>query len=154
MNKVSKIIIWILSFQIIGFLIGMLTKQDIASWYIHLNKSPLNPPQLVFPIAWSLLYVTIAIAGFLIFDKQIKSNRSTKIFYVIQLIMNWLWTPIFFTFHQITLGFIWILWIAFFTLLTIIFAYKTSKTASLILLPYFIWLIFASYLNYYILVFN
>ena len=155
MKKISNLFFWILTLQVVGFLIGMLTKQDIASWYVYLKKSPISPPSLAFPIAWTILYVTIAIAGFLLFNG--KSNRHlfyAKLFFIIQLLMNWLWTPLFFTFHHISLAFYWILFILFFTFLTIFFAYEKCNTVSLILIPYFLWLIFACYLNFFILMHN
>lgn len=154
MRKFLKALSWVISFQFIGFLIGQMTKNNIDTWYVHLIKSPLNPPQLVFPIAWSILYVMIALSGYCLFESKEKDNALAKIFYIIQIIMNWTWTPIFFGLHQIKLSFIWIIFVGIFTLLTIIASFKKNICASILLMPYFIWVIFASYLNYYIFVHN
>lgn len=154
-DSIKKIIAWIVSLQVIGFLIGLLTKKNITSWYIHLNKSPINPPHIIFPIAWSFLYITIAIAGFLLFES--KSDRDifySKLFFSIQLILNWLWTPLFFGTHNIMLGFYWIILILAFTFLSILFAFKKCKVAAFLLMPYFLWLIFACYLSFFIFMNN
>ena len=148
-------ILWIVVFQVVGFFIGKMTDVNIATWYQTLNKSILTPPEIVFPIIWSLLYVMIALAGWSLWQNRNKSGAKLALFfYVIQVVMNWFWTPIFFKFHLIALGFFWIIAIALFTFITIMLTWRQFKFSACMLLPYLFWLIFASYLNWAIWVLN
>lgn len=155
MNRALKIFFWVIALQIVSMLIGLYMKDALSGWYVGLNKSPFNPPQYVFPITWTFLYITIALAGFLLFEKKsIYVIPFEKIFFSIQLILNWSWTPIFFGMQNIILSLYCMTGIVIFTALTIIFSYKNNKIASFLLTPYFLWLLFASYLNLYIYMHN
>lgn len=144
----AQAIIWIVAFQIIGLVLGLLTKDNIMSWYQYLNKSNVTPPSIAFSIVWPILYVMIALAGYSLWRQR--KDPDAKIafyFYSAQLIMNWLWTPLFFQLHYIGLSFVWILILTLLTLITIYLTRKKFKFACLMLVPYFLWLLFASYLN-------
>lgn len=146
--KWSQAIIWILVLQVIGLTLGVMTKDNIASWYQLLHKSPLTPPSLIFSIVWPILYVMIALAGYFLWSRR--KDPDAKIafyFYSTQLIMNWAWTPLFFQLHCLGLSFIWILFLTLLTLITIYLTKTKFKFACYMLVPYFLWLIFASYLN-------
>ncbi len=125
------------------------------NWYATLNKSHLTPPSWVFAPAWTFLYITIIIS-FLLLIKG--GNLHSKIlpitFFVIQMILNLIWSPLFFGKHLILASLIDIVLLWVFILLTIISFWQFSKTASLILIPYFLWVSFASYLNYKVFVLN
>ncbi|MFJ1269597.1 TspO/MBR family protein [Legionella lytica] len=142
----TKLIIWILSFELIGFFLGLLTQANILSWYEGLHKSILTPPGWVFSIVWPLLYAFLAIVGFHLWQHH-RHPRSAKVFnlYLVQLIMNWLWTPFFFQFHWLGFSFLWLLVMVVLNAFLII-KIKES-TLRLLLIPYFLWLSFASYLN-------
>jgi benzodiazapine receptor len=147
-KSIVKLFAWILSFQIIGMLMGKMTEANITTWYVYLNKSPLNPPTIVFPIAWTLLYIMIAIAGWQLWEnRHDKQARLALPFYSIQMIMNWLWTPIFFQLHMMQLGFYWIIGMVFLTLITIFITRNKFKLTTFMLTPYVFWLMFAAYLN-------
>lgn len=153
--QVVRLFGWIIVIELISMLSGWITKANIPGWYMTLVKSPLNPPQIVFPIVWPILYLLIAIAGWCLWENRdrVKSIKPI-LFYWTQLILNWLWTPVFFGFHAIHLGFYLIVLIAVFTALTMIFAYRHFKLVTWLLMPYFIWLLFASYLNGFIALHN
>ncbi len=124
---------------------------DNQNWYDNLNKSPLNPPSYVFGIVWPLLYILM----FISFGIVIYNNRTDKIrFFIIQFILNLLWTTIFFKYKSIVLAFIMLILIIFFTILTIIDFYSVNNISALLLIPYILWLSFASYLNLYIIIYN
>ena len=124
---------------------------DNENWYDNLNKSPLNPPSYVFGIVWPLLYILM----FISFGIVIYNNRTDKIrFFIIQFILNLLWTTIFFKYKSIVLAFIMLILIIFFTILTIIDFYSVNNISALLLIPYILWLSFASYLNFYIIIYN
>ena len=69
-NKYLKLLLWIVLFQSIGFLMGMLTQANIYPWYEQLNKSDLTPPGFVFSIVWTFLYVLLAVIAWILWDKN------------------------------------------------------------------------------------
>ena len=117
-------------------------------WYNNLNKPFLNPPDWVFAPAWTILYILITIS-FILFirDGMNKQKVLPLLFFLVQIILNFLWTPAFFIFSQIKIALIILIFIWIFLLLTIITFYKHSKTAAILLIPYFLWTSFAFYLN-------
>lgn len=147
-KKIIQIACWILIFEFIGFYLGVITKSNISSWYQLLNKPIFTPPNVVFSIIWPILYAMLALVGYLLWQHRHRSIARTAIFfYATQMLMNWLWTPLFFHFHFIGLSFLWIVIIAGFTLTTIYLTKDKFKLISRMLIPYFIWLMFAAYLN-------
>ncbi|KTC90471.1 TspO/MBR family [Fluoribacter dumoffii] len=143
-----KLIIWILCFQLIGFFLGIMTQANIPSWYNGLHKSTLTPPGWVFSLVWSLLYALLAIVGFMLWQNRSKPQIKTILnLYLVQLIMNWAWTPLFFHLHWIGFSFLWILLMIGLNALIILKVKNIERVVGLLLTPYFLWLIFASYLN-------
>jgi tryptophan-rich sensory protein len=143
-----KMIVWIVVFQLIGLSLGLITQDNILSWYKLLHKSSLTPAPLVFSIVWPILYAMLALAGQSLWQQR--SDHDARIalyFYGSQLLMNWSWTPLFFGLHYIGLSFVWILLLNILTLINIYLTKDKFKFACLMLVPYFLWLIFASYLN-------
>ena len=142
------IIAWILVFQIIGYFLGAISQVNSATWYQTLHKSSLTPPAIVFPIVWSILYAMIAISGWYLWQhRQQPQAKAALGFYSAQMVLNWAWSPLFFNFHLIAVSFYCIILIAFLTLITILRTKNNFKFSSIMLIPYFIWLIFAGYLN-------
>ncbi len=115
-----------------------------GDWYVSLIKPGWTPPNWVFPVVWSVLYLMIAVAGWLIFAT---SNSTLKALWVIQLALNGLWSWIFFGMHLIGLGMIDILAMFACTLMLLAVAYKSSSAAVWLMTPYLIWLGYASALN-------
>ncbi|MBE7704906.1 MAG: tryptophan-rich sensory protein [Cyanobacteria bacterium SIG29] len=124
-------------------------------WYDSLNKPFLNPPDWIFPPVWGILYIMITLS-FLLFLKggMTKEKKIPFVFFIIQLILNFAWSPIFFVMQNIPLALATVILMYFFILLTIITFFKHSKLASLLLVPYLIWVSFATYLNFGFLVLN
>lgn len=117
-------------------------------WYHSLNKPFLSPPDAVFIPVWSILYLLMAVSFFiLVMVDSGYSKKSAITFFVIQMLLNFAWSPIFFMMKNIglALAVIFIMWI--FILLTIITLFKHSKLAAILLIPYLIWVSFAFYLN-------
>lgn len=153
-NYIS-LFLWIIIFQCMGFFIGKMTQSNIVGWYDGLVKSPLNPPDFVFPIVWGFLYVLLAVIGWYLYGQRNKARGNVIFnFYAAQMLMNWLWTPLFFQWHLIELSFFWIIGIIFILIITIFQCAKQFKLTAVLLAPYLIWLIYASYLNYFIWVHN
>lgn len=139
---------WIFVFQLVGYFLGQITQVNIDTWYSSLHKSNLTPPAIVFPIVWSILYAMIALSGWSLWQqRQHRKAKIALIFYSAQMILNWSWSPLFFNFHLIALSFYCIISIALLTLITIFLTKNNFKFSSIMLVPYFIWLLFASYLN-------
>lgn len=125
-----------------------------SDWYKNLKKSPLNPPSGVFAIVWPILYILIA-CSFYFFIKENKFHASYGLaLFFVQLGLNIFWSPIFFGKKNLTLAFIILILLIVSVGCTIYFFAKVSSTAAYLLVPYLIWLIFAGYLNYYILTHN
>lgn len=124
-------------------------------WYYSLNKSPLTPPEAVFPIAWTILYIMIALSLFFYIKDGLRQEKIIPlVIFITQIILNLLWTPVFFESHNIKLAFFIIIALIILVFINIILFYKKSKTAAFLLVPYFLWLIFAAYLNYEIIKLN
>lgn len=159
MNAENKshlsLIIWTFALIAIGSVIGSLTKPEISSWYSTLNRSTLTPPNYVFPVAWTILYGIIGACGWLIWRKsQFPRLSVIKTLYVTQLILNWSWTPLFFHYHLTGLSLV-VLGLMDILVVTIIWlAYKKMRALSLLMIPYLSWILFATYLNFYIWQYN
>ena len=139
-----SVFIYVLIALIIGGLASSNAADDI--WYQELNKSSLNPPGFIFGIVWPILYLLMSISAFRTFSK-------TKNLFLLQLIFNALWSWLFFAFQMplIALFNIWLL--IYLNIKLNIQIYKEDTLSGYLLIPYIAWLIFASYLNLYI-VFN
>ena len=125
-----------------------------SKWYSSLIKPYLTPPAFIFRPIWSILYFLIFISLIIYILKNSEFNKFRGyLFFGIQMILNGLWSPIFFYFQNMKLALICIILMDVFLILTIKEFYKISKPASLILIPYLVWILFATYLNFgYILV--
>ena len=150
-----SLIIWILGLITIGSVIGSLTKPEIATWYSTLHRSRLTPPNYVFPIAWTILYGIIVACGWLIWRASVFPKLSIiKTLYVAQLILNWSWTPLFFHYHLTGLSLVVLGLMDILVCILIWLAYKKMRAVSLLMIPYLSWILFASYLNFYIWQYN
>ncbi len=139
----------------VAFAGSLVTTPSITSWYNTLNKPFFNPPNWIFGPVWTLLYTLMAFSLFLVWkEKTSKKTKPALIAFGVQLVLNFLWSFMFFYLHQPLLAFIAIvaLWISI--LLTIKKFNTVSKTASQLLIPYILWVTFASLLNLTIVLLN
>ena len=150
-----KAIILAVIFLVIGGLMSATINSALPGWFANLEKPFLNPPNYVFMPVWTLLYVSLAIFIWLI-DRQPHSPLVVKArrLFVWQLILNFFWTPIFFGLHSIWGGLIILLIIDYLVFRLISISFKINKFCALIILPYFLWLLFATYLNLSIFLIN
>ncbi len=149
-----KLICWIIIFEIIGFLLGWLTQANIPSWYSELNKSSFTPPGVVFSIVWMILYALLALIAWILSTKKQKTSKLIQYLYALQMLMNWAWTLLFFHFHWLTFSAIWLIVLTCLNFILIRQTKKTQKIVAVLLSPYCLWLIFASYLNVVIALIN
>jgi translocator protein len=139
-----------------GVVGAIFTTSSIPTWYVSLRKPDMAPPNWVFAPVWTTLYGLMGIALFLVWSKTRGkgSGRLAIAIFIVQLILNTLWSYLFFGLRSPFLGVveIVILWIAIAA--TIVSFFRISKVAGLILLPYIGWVTLASYLNYLIFALN
>lgn len=140
--------LWIVVYLIVAGYIGNMTRSEIPDWYAMLAKPPFNPPDFIFPVVWTTLYVMIAIAGWRIWKSQSLSyGKAAVLLFGVQTLMNWAWSYLFFDFHWLELSFAWILGLILCVAALIRILWKPDRITALILLPYWLWILFASYLN-------
>ena len=121
-------------------------------WYKDINKSPLNPPSYLFGIVWPILYSMLLIYFILIFRKP-EYKIIYKLF-LIQMLFNFIWSPIFFKLKKFKLALIVVLIMVGMTAYITYSTYNIDKKIALILFPYLLWISFATYLNGYIAFYN
>lgn len=148
-KSLIKLVILILLCLATGWLGSLFTRSSIPNWYAELQKPAFNPPDWVFAPVWTALYIMMALSAFIVAGKGLATPavKIALIAFVIQLILNALWTPIFFGAHLIFLALLEIilLWLAI--LFTIVAFYKVSIFAAVLLIPYLLWVTFATVLN-------
>jgi len=120
---------------------------DSMGQYETIYKPPLAPPGWVFPIVWTILYILMGIAAYLIYVSDAEGKNEALLTYLVQLVANVGWSVIFFRYQAYLLAFIWLLLLWFLILRTIIQFYKINQTAGILLIPYLLWVTFAAYLN-------
>jgi tryptophan-rich sensory protein len=150
MKKVGYPLLFILGCELVGFVGSAFTFSAIKDWYVYLNKPFFSPPNYLFGPVWTILYALMGISAYLIWKKGYKNSKikSALNLFVIQLALNFIWTPIFFGAKQLLLAFVVIvaMWIYIFK--TIKAFGKINKVASYLLYPYLAWVSFASILNF------
>lgn len=151
-----KLIISLLIPQLAGLVGSLFTTPSIAGWYSTLARPELAPPNWIFGPVWTTLFVLMGIAVFLVWKKGLdrKDVKMALAIFIGQLILNTLWSIIFFGLHSPGLAFVEIIFLWLAILATIITFAKISKPAAWLLVPYIIWVSFAGYLNYLIWVIN
>ncbi len=135
-----------------GGLSALLTKKAMDSFEM-LNQPPLSPPTWLFPVVWTILYILMGIASYLVATSGQKNDTALTL-YGIQLCLNFLWTLFFFNMEWYLFAFLWLIGLWILILLTTIAFYRISKPAACMMIPYLIWVTFAGYLNYGIYLLN
>ena len=123
--------------------------EERKEWYDSLERSSLTPPDYTFGIVWPILYLMIIASGGVYFSTP-SFTILGAVLYSLQWILNISWSPLFFRFRMLTLSFIVILALVVTTAFTIVEFSNTSPLAALLLVPYMLWITFASYLSGYI----
>ncbi len=134
---------------------GIATSANIPTWYAVLEKPFFNPPNWIFGPVWTVLYFLIGISLYLIWTaKTKKSKTNAYILWGAQIVLNTLWSLVFFGLHQLWLGLAVIVLLDVCVVATILHFYKINKTAAKLLFPYMVWISFATLLNLAIAVLN
>jgi len=144
-----KITISVIVILVLGSLGGFITSNSIDDWYSTLNEPPGTPPNWVFGPVWSVLYAMIGLSFALVWHRgfQDLQGKIALILFAEQLILNLAWTPVFFGAHQLLISLVVIAMLLLSILATILAFSRRSKTAALLLVPYLMWVSYATYLN-------
>lgn len=146
--KILKLISAIVICFLAGIIGSLYTTNSISTWYVTINKPSFNPPNWLFAPAWTTLYILMGISLYIVWQQQSKTKNKAYLLFYSQLVLNALWSIIFFGYHNLLLAFIEIIILWIVILWTIIEFHRISKTAAYLLIPYLGWVTFASILTY------
>ncbi len=155
---VKKIFSYIIAILIplgVGGLSAFLTK-DNMNIYDIIVKPKLAPPGILFPIAWSILYVLMGIGSALVYNTEgkKKEKRQALTVYAVQLIVNFFWSILFFNKRLFLASFLWLVLLWILIIVMIVKFSKVNKAAAWLQVPYLLWVTFAGYLNLAIYLLN
>lgn len=139
----------------VGASSALITKDSMIMFEV-LKKPPLSPPSWLFPIAWTVLYILMGTASYIVLcsDEDNAQKRRALSYYALSLVFNFGWPILFFAFEKYLAAFVWLLVMWLFTLLATVRFYGGGKAAGNLMLPYILWTGFAGYLNYGIYLLN
>lgn len=150
MKKIIRLIVAVGLPLAVGSIAGLFTASSVKGWFITLNKPSFNPPGWLFAPVWTILYILMGIAFYMIWNKDVAANlkRKAMLFYFAQLVLNFCWSFIFFYAKQpgwalVDIILLWLLIVG-----TIYWFSKISKPAAWLLVPYILWVSFATVLNF------
>ncbi len=141
---------------LIGFLSSFATQSSVGSWYVGLNKPVFNPPNWIFAPVWTLLYILMGIAAGMVWAKGFYHIwvKTALYHFGFQLLLNGLWSIVFFGFRQPFAALLVILALLIAIVLTIKWFRVVSATAAYLMVPYLVWVCFATLLNFRIWALN
>lgn len=150
MSKYLRIIYVVAICLAIGYLSSLVTQSSIDTWYPTIEKPFFNPPNWVFAPVWTLLFIMMGVAGGLVWNKLESNEKEVKkalFFFTAQLLLNALWSYLFFGLNNILLALIEIvlLWLIIYE--TFVLFKQLDKTAGRLLIPYLVWVGFATILT-------
>jgi benzodiazapine receptor len=156
MKTYVRLVVSVALCEAAGIIGSLFTTAAINSWYAGLRRPAFAPPNWVFAPVWTTLYLLMGISLFMVWKVGLEKRAVKKsiVIFAIQLLLNILWSYLFFGLRSPLMGFIEIVVMWLMILLTILSFFKISKKAALLLVPYLAWVSIASYLNYSILVLN
>lgn len=156
MKKAIGIPVSILICELAGIIGSVFTTASIPTWYAGLKKSPLNPPNWIFAPVWITLYALMGISAYLIYEKGMgkKEVKTALAVFAVQLVFNTLWSIVFFGAHLMFAAIVVIVLLWMMILVSIWLFHRISKTAAYLLIPYILWVSFATVLNISLYVLN
>lgn len=148
-KDIGKLVICVVTCLAAGAIGSIFTRQAILTWYAALEKPAFTPPNWLFAPVWTLLYILMGVAAFLVWRKgwENRQVRIALIIFLIQLVLNVLWSVVFFGLESPLYGLIVIvvLWVGI--LFATLSFYRISRIAGVLMLPYLLWVTFAAVLN-------
>lgn len=147
--KKTNYLLWILAVEAVGLLSGLLSREGVEYYTMSMQKPPLSPPPILFPIVWSILYALMGIGAARIEAAEDEPGRSWAMnVFVVQLAVNFFWSLLFFNAQAYGFALFWLLLLWVLVVVMILLFRRVDKTAALLQIPYLIWITFAVYLNY------
>jgi translocator protein len=133
----------------VGAVEGLVTRPEIPSWYAGLAKPSWTPPPLAFPVVWTVLYVLMAVSFWWLWNLATRSAARTRamIWFLIQLALNALWSPVFFGWHGTRTALVVIVALFVAIAATIVTASRVDRLAAWLLAPYLLWVAYATTIN-------
>jgi len=154
-RRTLGLIVWVAVFQAVIYAIHEFSNFHLTAWYQTLDKSPLHPPEVVFPLVWSTLYILITLAGWLLWQERNKKEGKTALkYFAVQIVLIWAWSPILFELHWVGVGFVSTLVIFAATFMTVVSCAEKFELAATLLSPTLLWLLYVAYLTGYIWLHN
>ena len=140
---------WITFVEAVGALSGWLTREGTELYRTTIERPPLSPPGIVFPVVWTILFALMGIGAARIYSAPASVERSRSLFlFFVQLAFNFFWSIIFFHLQAFGLAFLWLIVLWALILLMIVSFGNVDPTAARIQIPYLFWVTFAAYLNF------
>lgn len=132
----------------VGGLSAFFTK-DSMSIYRHIELPPLSPPAWVFPVVWTVLFLAMGVAAYLVFTADVLKHQKecSLALYAAQLVMNFFWPILFFNLRAYFFAFLWLCLLWALICATTVSFYRVCRAAGLLFIPYLLWVTFAGYLN-------
>lgn len=146
MIKLKPLAVSVLIALGVGGLSALLTNSSMEH-YGQLKQPPLAPPGWLFPIVWTILFLLMGIAAYLVWMQNDLDRKTALTLYAVQLGFNFFWTIIFFNLRSYGLALVWLIALWVLILLTVRYFYKSTPAAGILLVPYLLWVTFAAYLN-------
>jgi benzodiazapine receptor len=145
----TKFLVSIAACQLAGFFGSLFTRPAIPAWYAQLQKPAFAPPNWLFAPMWISLYLLMAVAAYLVWQKGLSSRgvRMALAVFLFQLLLNAIWSPAFFGLRSPLAGAVIIVLLWLLIALTIFLFWKISRPAAILLIPYILWVTLASALN-------
>jgi len=133
----------------VGGLSALLTKDGMERFSESVTHPPLTPPNWLFPVVWTILFLLMGVASYLVYTSGAprKDVRTALWVYAFQLLVNLIWTISFFNFQTYLFAFFWLVFLWLLILASTVLFFRISKPAGYLLLPYLAWVAFAGYLN-------
>ena len=139
---------------LVGYVSSLLQRESMSTWYPFLNKSSLTPPGNVFAVVWGVLYILMGVSAGLVWGRRTSASWMLLIMFLLQLFLNLLWSFCFFYMQSPVLGFVVLVVLFMVVVVYVAGSYTQHKWAAIMNIPYLLWLIFAGYLNLYVVINN
>lgn len=154
MKRLFPIICFIAVALFAGYISRLLQAFSLEFWYPALAKSPLTPPDAVFPAVWGVLYILMGVAAGILWNVRTIYSRLLFSLFALQLVLNVLWSFCFFYMQSPLLGLVAILFMDMLAMMYVTGCFLVKRVCGWIMIPYVLWLLFATYLNAFIVIVN
>ena len=156
LKSITRLLLSLLLCLSVGILESLVTRPEIPTWYAGLAKPFWTPAPLVFPIAWTVLYILMAVSLWRLWDMEARSAARTNAmkWFAIQLALNALWSPVFFGSHGTRTALVIILGMLIAIAATMMAAFRVERLPAWLLAPYLLWVAYAATINIGVIVLN